>query len=324
MQWRPFRSQASGWENRDLPLPRTELYLSRHQRGGNTPKRLKNVDAADRVNQIGSLAWSVTVGFLMGGFVGWLLSDKFGISPFLAVIGSMVLIGAAVYFGSRWLVEGAGAAAQMIHAPSGDSTPYKTDFSHAASLVARGRYEDAAAAYELQCIENPEDPEPYLRLAWLYRDNLQSYDDALTWFQRARADAALSAAQRLLVIQEIVDLYLNRLKTPRKAIPELVQLCEKYPGTPSAEGAARQLKQMRDMLNREREGLAPFTQQFLESMGKKSAAEAAGEVRRTVEMEGIRSALKNAGGDPVKATQELGLSPYDLAARMDVLKISDS
>lgn len=78
------------------------------------------------------------------------------------------------------------------------------------------------------------------------------------------------------------------------------------------------------MLDREREGLAPFTQQFLESMNKKSAAEAAGEVRATIEREGIRSAIRDAGGDRVAAAKALGLSPYDLAARIEALRIVET
>ena len=284
--------------------------------------RQRNLDAAERARKLQSLAWSVSVGLLMGGVVGAYVAERTGFNAILGAVIGMAVFGSLIYFGSQSLANVSGAAAQMINAPSGDSTPYKTDFSHAASLVARGRYEEAAAAYELACIEKPEDPEPYLRLAWLYRDHLQRYDDALAWFLRARADAKLSGPQTLLAIQEIVDLYVNRLKKPRKAIPELVKLTSQFPGTPGAEVAARQLQEMRGMLDREREGLAPFTQQFLESMSKKSAAEAAGEIRATIEREGIRAALSSAGGDRARAAKELGLSPYDLAARMEALKIT--
>jgi len=288
------------------------------------PRRLRDVDAGHRVNQARIVLWSIALGLMMGAPIGGFVADRQGVNAIAGAMVGALVVGLAVYKGSSFLVEGAATTAQMINLPSGDSTPYKTDFSHAASLVLRGRYEDAAAAYEVQCSEHPEDPEPYLRLAWLYRDNLQRFDEALTWFQRARADARLSSPQHLLVIQEIVDLYVHRLKQPRRAIPELAQLCEKFPGSPGAEAAGKQLRQMRDMLDREREGLAPFTEQFLESVGKKSAAEAAGDVERAVEIEGIRSALRSAGGDAAKAAKELGLSPYDLAARMDALRMNDT
>lgn len=286
-----------------------------------TPKKLSDFDAAERVGRLRARLWGGALGLMMGAPAGGFVAGRNDFNIIAGAVIGAVLMGAFVYYGTMWIVSGSAGTFNLINNPSGNTTPYKTDFSHATSLVARGRYEDAAAAYELACIEHPKDPVPYLQLAWLYRDHLQRYDEALTWFLRARAEADLSKAQQLLAIQEIVDLYVNKMRKPRKAIPELVQMTERFPGTPGAEAAALQLKQMREMLNKEREGLAPFTAQFLESMGKKSAAEAAGEIRATAEREGIRAALRDAGGDSAKAAKELGLSPYDLAARIDALGI---
>jgi tetratricopeptide (TPR) repeat protein len=207
-----------------------------------------------------------------------------------------------------FIVRRSAAVAQAIYNPSGDSTPYKREYSYAESLDQRGRYGDAAAAYELHCLEYPDDPEPYLRLARLYRDKLNQYEDALNWFRRARADARLTSGQQLLVIQEIVEIYLRKLRTPRKAIPELVLLCEKFPNTPAAEAAAGELAEMREMMERERTDLVPFTAQFLEKIGRGSVAGAAGQARRDVEADLVRDALRECGGDRQRAAARLGVS----------------
>jgi tetratricopeptide (TPR) repeat protein len=237
-----------------------------------TPRRLKNIDAGDRAVRIRALTFALLVGAAMGGTGGGLLFGPAG------ALGGFILVSLAVYLGSLWIVEKADAVAQTVYNPSGDSTPYKQQYSYAASLAIRGRFQEAAAAYELHVIENPAEPQPYIELARLYRDKLKQYDDALAWFRRARTDAKLGPGQELYVIQEIIDLYVGHLKTPRKAIPELTLVCQRFPATPAARAAERQLAEMREMLAREREGVEPFTAQFLKQLDKSSAADAAREV----------------------------------------------
>ena len=50
------------------------------------------------------------------------------------------------------------------------------------ALVAHGHYEEAIQAYQVCCADYPKDPEPYLCIARLYRNELQRFDDALIWF----------------------------------------------------------------------------------------------------------------------------------------------
>lgn len=237
-----------------------------------SPRRLRDVDAGDRAVRLRALTFALLVGMAMGGTGGGLL---FGLPG--AIIGFFA-VSIGIYVGSLLIVGQAHAAAQTIYNPSGDSTPYKEQYSYAASLAIRGRYAEAAAAYELHAIENPAEPEPYLQLARLYRDKLKRYDDALAWFRRARTDAKLGPGQELYVIQEIIDLYVGHLRTPRKAIPELTLVCQRFPATPAARAAQKQLAEMREMLAREREGVEPFTAQFLKRLDRSSAPDAAREV----------------------------------------------
>ncbi len=226
-------------------------------------KRLKDTDLADTARKLHSGLWALAVAVTMGAVGGAGLAYLSGWNLIVGAVLGFVTIYSGVYFGSTRLVGGVGDLAGSLHNPSGKSTPPKREYSRAQSLVARGLYEEAAIAYEVHCIDHPEDPEPFLRIARLLRDKLQRYDDAVSWLRRARTDAKLSSGQELVITQEIIELYMRKLGTPRKAMPELASICKTFPDTPAAEGATRELAEMRKMLERERDGEADFTQQFL-------------------------------------------------------------
>jgi hypothetical protein len=51
-----------------------------------------------------------------------------------------------------------------------------------------------------------------------------------------------------------VDIYVHKLKEPRRAMPELARLVERFPGTPAAAWAKEQLKQGRESMAQEIRG----------------------------------------------------------------------
>lgn len=223
--------------------------------------RLKNVDAAERAYRVRALALGGMFGLIGAVLVGPLLAAKVGGNPVFFMIASFVVVVGGVVVASEVALRSGGRVAQMIYNPQG--TAVRREYSRADSLVARGQYEDATAAYEAACLEHPEDPEPYLRLARLLRDQLARYEEAASWFERARAQSRLQGLQGLVIAQELIELYVHKLRTPRKAIPELTLLCQRYPGTPAAEAAATELQAMRELMARERDGAADFTQEYL-------------------------------------------------------------
>ena len=284
-------------------------------------QRLRDVDAAERAFRFQTLAWAFAVGLLMGGGGGAGIANLQGRNPLLGAVDGFLAVGTGVYAVAMWAVGRAHAMSQTIYNPSGGSTPYKPQYSYAASLAIRGRFAEAAAAYELHAIENPAEPEPYLQLGRLYRDKLNQFDDALAWFRRVRTDATLGPGQELYVIQEIIDLYTQKLQTPRKAIPELILVCQRFAGTPAARAAEKQLAEMREMLARERDALEPFTAQFLKHMGRSSIAAAAAATRSEIEERAVREALQECGNDPEKAAERLGVPLEHLKQRMHGLRI---
>lgn len=229
---------------------------------------LKDVDAAERIYRLKALAWGLFAG--LGGLpVGALIAAKVGGNPLLfAALGFILPILAALGM-SEIASRSAGRAVQALYNPRG--TAVRREYSQADSLVARGKYEDAAAAYEVACLEYPDDPEPYFRLARLLRDHLERYDEAISWFERARAESRLKGLQGLVISQELIELYIHKLRTPRKAIPELMRLCQRYRGTPAAEAAQRELAAMRELMAQEREGAADFTQEFLKRVDRRES-----------------------------------------------------
>lgn len=240
-------------------------------------KRLKDTDLADKAQRLQVGLWALAVASTMGTLGGAGLAYLNGLNPILGAVLGFALLYSGIYFGSMRMLAGAASVAGMLHGPSGSSTPAKREYSRAQSLVARGLYEEASVAYEVHCLEYREDPEPYFRLARLLRDHLNKPEESVSWFKRARADAMLTSGQELQVTQEIIELYIQKLRQPRKALPELAHLCKEFADTPAAEGARHELAEMRAMLDRERNGAGDFTEQFLARFTDRSGDSAGGE-----------------------------------------------
>ncbi len=204
---------------------------------------LRDVDSAERMFTIKVASWSLA-GLVIGAAVGAQVGGVLG-----SVVGGP--LGFALVFLVARAASGAGAATfGTIYSPSGNSTPAKREYSRPQALEAMGHYDEAIKAYETFCVDFPEDPEPYLRIARLYRNELQRFDDAINWFRKARANAKVTQALELLVTQEIVDVYTHRLAAPQRAMPELARLAERFPGSKAAAWARQRLQELRAELAR--------------------------------------------------------------------------
>jgi tetratricopeptide (TPR) repeat protein len=201
-------------------------------------KQPKNVDANERLLLVRTAFWSLS-GAVLGGFIGGQL---------LGIAGTLVgaPIGYAVVFlVARRILNASGAAASVIYYPTGDSTPAQREYSRPQALVAQGHFEEAIHAYEACVLEFPEDPEPYFRIARVYRNELQRYEEAASWFKKARSLAKMSPALEQVAIQEIVEIYTHKLATPQRAIPELARLADRFPGTEPGHWAKQRLQELR-------------------------------------------------------------------------------
>ncbi len=164
------------------------------------------------------------------------------------------ILGTALsYTYTRLMTHAAASIAETFSNPSGKSTPPKREYSLARAHQIRGELDKAIAAWELNQTEFPDDPEPYVELARLYRNELNDFEMAISWYRRARNESDIEPGRALLATQEIIEIYTHKLKKPRRAVPELALLLERWPETPGADVARAQLAELREEMAREME-----------------------------------------------------------------------
>lgn len=204
--------------------------------------RLKDVDAAGRAQAIHAMGWSLFGGVPLGIALGLLLGV-----PLLGLFLGPVLM----YLVVSAVAGVAGRGAGKVYMPSGSSTPRKKEYSRAMALEVQGQLFEAVKAYEMEVLDNPADPEPYLRIARLQRDSIRDPGAAAHWFKRAQREAVLSPGQTIRTHRELAELFIHTLKEPRKAAPELARLAELFPNTQDGGWAARTLAELKEEMARE-------------------------------------------------------------------------
>jgi hypothetical protein len=202
-------------------------------------KAPREVDAARRAVLLTVAVWSLAGGAI-GGLAGWFI----GVGVVIGFIAGF----SVTFLVSLAIVEGAGKVMGTIHNPSGKSTPVVHEYSYPESLAIHGRYEDAIDAYQVCSTDYPDDPEPYVRIGRICRDNLNQYDEALLWLKRARSEATVNRGLDLLISQEIIEIYTRKLNMPERAIPELARIAEQFANHPAGESAKLELNRLHELL----------------------------------------------------------------------------
>lgn len=223
------------------PRPASRRTFSEPARG----RGPRDVDAAHRV-----LVTRALVSGVYGGILGLALAFflvQNGTSLWIALL-CPVVAWAAVSGGILLLTTSAGRAASSLYAPASGSTPRPKEYSQAESLVARGLYPEAITTFELVVAEDPSDPTPYLRVARINRDHLGSYEDAVRWFRRALRESTIPPGQALLARKELIEVFVHRMGSPERALPELARLAEELAGTPDGDRAAAELKDIKSRM----------------------------------------------------------------------------
>ena len=159
---------------------------------------------------IGSLAW-----LLLGGCVaGW------------GVLGGYYLM-------NRTVIEPVGDAIGRILVPAGGSTPSVAQHSNIEAMEARGRYAEAAQAYQQVIASEPADLVACEKLGQLALRQLKDYPLAITAYREAEK-RAVEAKRKVGFGMMVAGIYRENLKDYGKAMVELRRVQSRYPEAPQA------------------------------------------------------------------------------------------
>ncbi|HUF12937.1 MAG TPA: tetratricopeptide repeat protein [Longimicrobiales bacterium] len=146
------------------------------------------------------------------------------------------------------MLSGATAFARRLYNPSGSTVPSRPGYSAPESLAVRGRFEEAIGAYEAAAADEPDDPEPWLRIARIEASELRRPKRALEALRAARSLVQPESLTAMLISREIAEIYLSDRSDPQRAMPELARLAAAFPHTPTAAWAATQLLELKARL----------------------------------------------------------------------------
>jgi len=114
-------------------------------------------------------------------------------------------------------------------------------------LIVQGKYAEAADWFRDHLRIEPTDHEARLQLAHLLEMRLKGYAEAERLYLEIRdAEPAASPYQLMRATNGLIDLYRKLGRTGRLKV-ELARFVERYGGSPLAQGAARELKELKEM-----------------------------------------------------------------------------
>jgi hypothetical protein len=207
-------------------MSQSERYVGWVQRGG-----------------IGTAAATVLGAFFIPA--AYAVSHRGSSVPF----GRLVLFGAAVGFAigkvvGHFVVEGSGRAAQAFTLPA--TAGFRaSEHSEIDALEARGKYADAASAWEAVSVAHPDDPWPLVRSGELYARELGDPAMAVERFRLARSLRGVKPELQRYTSQKIIDLLLGPLGDRGRAMTELRMLIDRHPASREAEGAREALRNLK-------------------------------------------------------------------------------
>lgn len=147
----------------------------------------------------------------------------------LGVAGAIVG-GGLIYFIVRGLPRGGAAALQATLMPSGNSTPYETDFSYEMALAMKSDVKGALESFEQKIGERPLDAAVRLRAAEMYLSHGKP-DRARELYRDVQRIPGVDARDDVTASYRLIDLYSGKLGDPGKSLSEFRRLIERYPNS---------------------------------------------------------------------------------------------
>lgn len=169
----------------------------------------------------------------LGAAGGAALGVKLGFEKSAVILMALVgaFLGSALIFFIIRVIPHAGAAAmQATLMPSGNTTPYETDFSYEMALAMKGDVKSALLSFEEKIAASPLDAAARLKAAEMYLGN-GNPERARELFREVQRIPNVERRDDVLASYRLVDLYRGKLADPGKALPEIRRLIERYPNS---------------------------------------------------------------------------------------------
>jgi tetratricopeptide (TPR) repeat protein len=204
-------------------------------------------DSSDAIGLMRVMAWFVPACFTMLGFLWYFMLSKGWIPPALCVVLialdlPLSILGAILIH--RAVGNTAVRIVETIYAV-GDIPPPPT-YPRQDVLIVQGKYADAADWFRDHIRIEPHDHEARLRLAHLLEMSLKEYDEAERVYLDVRnAQPPANPNEQLRAANGLIDVYRKSGRAGRLKV-ELARFVERYRGSVLAEGAARELRELKD------------------------------------------------------------------------------
>lgn len=207
---------------------------------------LRDIDSAERVQLLRVAVFFGPPCFVILSMLWYFFRQNGWISNgvFVALVACNVLITVAGIFAIDRAVGAASTGLVRTIFAAGDIAPPRT-YPRQEVLIVRGQYADAADSFRDHIRIEPDDHEARLRLALLLETHLRGYDEAERLYHEVRrSEPPPDRRQEMRAANGLIDLYRKMGRTDRLKV-ELARFADRYHGTAWADGAARELRELK-------------------------------------------------------------------------------
>ena len=184
---------------------------------------------------------------LFGAYGGARYAGERGFNPVLGGLLGFVVVFVLVFVGTIGVSRLAGASFSAFIQPQGT---YEETFSYEDSLLARGNYAEAIAAFERHVAQGTGGAPVVMRTADLHAKH-GDLTRAAELYRLAQQTPKISAENHMYATNRLVDLYMGPLSNPDAAVSELRRLIATHPSSEAAKYARTALVNLKRQLRAE-------------------------------------------------------------------------
>jgi tetratricopeptide (TPR) repeat protein len=162
----------------------------------------------------------------------------------LYILATALVVTGVVYFLSHAISNKGSAVLPATLMPSGNTTPYETDFSYELALAMKGDTRLALESFEEKIAAQPLGATVRLKAAEMYQSAGQ-FDRARDLYREVQRIPNVTSKDDVIASYRLIDLYRGKLGDPNKSLPEFRRLIERYPNSQIEQNAREALANLK-------------------------------------------------------------------------------